>query len=77
MMLKTATVVPGLPCFRALYGSYSEQEDKVEREWCVGLPTPIFAPWVGRLARLLDRESEAGPPPSVRYLSGGSTSLGP
>jgi hypothetical protein len=23
--------------------------DKEEREWCAGLPTHVFAPWVARL----------------------------
>ena len=48
---------------RALYASYSEQEDKVEREWCVGLPASIFEPWVRRVAKLLDFKTGNAPPP--------------
>ena len=47
------------------YASYAEQEDKVEREWCVGLPAAVFAPWIRRIADDLERE-ESKPPPSVR-----------
>jgi hypothetical protein len=50
---------------RGMYASYAEQEDKVEREWCVGLPAAIFAPWVQRIAENLEREDPL-PPPSVR-----------
>ena len=48
-----------------MYASYAEQEDKVEREWCVGLPAAIFAPWVQRIVENLEREDPL-PPPSVR-----------
>jgi S1-C subfamily serine protease len=36
---------------RALWGSYSEQVDKEEREWCAGLPIGVAGPWVAKLAR--------------------------
>ncbi|GBF93978.1 protease Do-like [Raphidocelis subcapitata] len=51
---------------RALWGSYAEQVDKEEREWCAGLPAHVFAPWVEQLAAL----DAAGvlPTPPVRTL---------
>lgn len=64
---------------RALWGSYSEQVDKEEREWTAGLPTSVFLPWVEALIARLDppelsfsEEEEKAPravlPPSVRVL---------
>ena len=50
---------------RGIYASYAEQEDKIEREWCVGLPAAIFAPWVRRLAQSMDCE-EGMASPAVR-----------
>lgn len=51
---------------RALWGSYAEQVDKEEREWCAGLPTDVFYPWVQKL-KLLDQNAPL-PPPPVRVL---------
>eukprot|EP00200_Dunaliella_tertiolecta_P008556 CAMPEP_0202391600 /NCGR_PEP_ID=MMETSP1127-20130417/91921_1 /ASSEMBLY_ACC=CAM_ASM_000462 /TAXON_ID=3047 /ORGANISM="Dunaliella tertiolecta, Strain CCMP1320" /LENGTH=1117 /DNA_ID=CAMNT_0048994043 /DNA_START=31 /DNA_END=3384 /DNA_ORIENTATION=+ len=51
---------------RALWGSYAEQVDKEEREWCAGLPADAFEPWVRRLMALEDEPHT--PPPSVRTL---------
>ena len=45
---------------RALWGSYSEQVDKEEREWTAGLPASVMAPWVDELVR---RDSAGGAPP--------------
>lgn len=49
---------------RALWGSYAEQVEKEEREWCAGLPTDVFAPWVVTLLHL--DFNEPLPPPPVR-----------
>jgi len=43
---------------RALWGSYSEQVDKEEREWTAGLPTAVFLPWVEGLVQGLLAEKE-------------------
>ncbi|GFH09071.1 PDZ domain-containing protein, partial [Haematococcus lacustris] len=51
---------------RALWGSYAEQVDKEEREWCAGLPTACFQPWVQRL--LVLEEQPDLPPPRVWTL---------
>jgi hypothetical protein len=50
---------------RALWGSYAEQVDREEREWCAGLPTHVFAPWVERLVAQ-DVTSISAPPLPVR-----------
>ena len=39
---------------RALWGSFSEQAEKEEREWTAGLPTAVFAPWVEKMVAVLD-----------------------
>lgn len=54
---------------RALWGSYSEQVDKEEREWTAGLPAAIFYPWVNRLVADLEAPSPFTCPPSVRVLN--------
>ena len=59
---------------RALWGSYAEQVDKEEREWCAGLPAHVFAPWVGRLAAL--EASPALPTPPVRCAREGRGARG-
>ena len=41
------------------------QADREEREWCAGLPTAVFAPWVEQLCAL---EGGERPPPIVRTL---------
>ncbi|KAL6760325.1 hypothetical protein V8C86DRAFT_2557091 [Haematococcus lacustris] len=51
---------------RALWGSYAEQVDKEEREWCAGLPTACFQPWMQRL--LVLEEQPDLPPPRVWTL---------
>ncbi|KAF5839291.1 hypothetical protein DUNSADRAFT_1164 [Dunaliella salina] len=52
---------------RALWGSYAEQVDKEEREWCAGLPADAFEPWVRRLMALEDEPHT--PPPSVSTVA--------
>ncbi|KAF6255925.1 DegP-type protease [Scenedesmus sp. NREL 46B-D3] len=52
---------------RALWGSYAEQVDREEREWCAGLPTHVFAPWVGRLVAQ-DATRISAPPLPVRVM---------
>jgi hypothetical protein len=49
---------------RALWGSYAEQVEKEEREWCAGLPAHVFEPWVAQLLRL-EAAGGLAPPPSV------------
>lgn len=44
---------------RALWGSYAEQADREEREWCAGLPTAVFEPWVRQLLPLDERQTVA------------------
>jgi S1-C subfamily serine protease len=57
---------------RALWGSYSEQVDKEEREWCAGLPIGVAAPWLDRLAAAAAAAGASGggdlKPPRVRVL---------
>eukprot|EP00775_Hariotina_reticulata_P006275 gene6275-6514_t len=52
---------------RALWGSYAEQVDREEREWCAGLPAHVFAPWVQRLVAQQSPGITA-PPLPVRVL---------
>ncbi|WIA19090.1 hypothetical protein OEZ85_003739 [Tetradesmus obliquus] len=52
---------------RALWGSYAEQVDREEREWCAGLPTHVFAPWVQRLVAQ-DATRISAPPLPVRVM---------
>ncbi|KXZ56802.1 hypothetical protein GPECTOR_1g722 [Gonium pectorale] len=52
---------------RGLWCSYSEQVEKEEREWCAGLHTAVFQPWVSVLANLLSQDV-AAPPPTVSVL---------
>ncbi|MEW5303628.1 MAG: hypothetical protein WDW36_006301 [Sanguina aurantia] len=42
-----------LGAVRCLWGSYSEQVNKSEREWCAGLPSALFQPWVAKLVAAL------------------------
>jgi hypothetical protein len=48
---------------RGLWGSYAEQVDKEEREWCAGLPTHVFEPWVRKVVNL--EVIKSMPPPTV------------
>jgi hypothetical protein len=51
---------------RALYGSYLDQRDGHDREWCAGLPAHVFMPWVWQLVKL---DSNPGwTPPHIRTL---------
>ena len=43
------------------------QVDREEREWCAGLPTHVFAPWVERLVAQ-DAPGITAPPLPVQYV---------
>ncbi|KAK9816755.1 hypothetical protein WJX72_004724 [[Myrmecia] bisecta] len=54
---------------RALWGSYSEQVEREEREWCAGLPTSVFQPYVEQLSGAnLESPGCRAVPPRVRVL---------
>ncbi|GMH38408.1 hypothetical protein BSKO_06292 [Bryopsis sp. KO-2023] len=52
---------------RALWGSYAEQVDRDEREWCGGLHAEVFLPWIKRLKEF--EENPMTPPPDVWVLN--------
>ena len=47
---------------RALWGSYSEQIDREDREWAAGMHAYAFAPWVKAVASWLQAAPCQGPP---------------
>ncbi len=60
----SGVLTDGAGSVRAMWASYAEQVDKDEREWCAGLPTHVFLPWVQRLINM--EAANALVPPTVR-----------
>lgn len=55
---------------RALWGSYAEQSDREEHEWCAGLPAAVFHPWLQRFLQDLDADQQrVAPPLTVRWAA--------
>ena len=51
---------------RALWASYAEPEDNNEREWCAGLSSTVFYPWLQRVADHQELIISGQKPPSLK-----------
>ena len=62
-------LVTGEGAVAGLWASYSEQRDSDDREFCSGLPTASFAPWVAAVVASFEGlPARVPPPPSVPVL---------